>query len=201
MAVPTVDLVGIRAPKFRYESRANVNPTWISRDQGRPIQLNRVDYDRTSGSIIGVQIGPNVTATTTHQATGTEIRARSGNVATGGLLAVNADVNASSSSEDVNGSVKAVEANITVKGTRTVDSVVAALRAFLDVDSTVTVTGKKSVIVVATPNVSGWDNLVDSETNAGLHVVGAGTYSTADGYFKVRVAGSDYRIPFFTDVD
>lgn len=38
--------------------------------------------------------------------------------------------------------------------------------------------------------------------NAGAAiVVGAGTYSTADGYLLINVDGSDYRIPFFTAVD
>lgn len=197
MAVPTVDLWGIRAPKYRYEGRNAINPTWISKDQSRPIQLNRVDYDRSAGSIIGVQIGPNVTATTTHQATGAEIRARSGNVAIGGLLAINADANASSSSETITGSVKALEANITVKGTRTVSSVVTALRALLDADSTVTVTGKKSVIVVATPNVSGWDYLADMEASAGMVVVAA-VGGSQTHKIRVRSAGVEYFIPLHT---
>ena len=162
MAVPTVDLVGIRAPKFRYESRANVNPTWISRDQGRPIQLNRVDYDRSTGSVISVQIGPNQIATTTHDVIGAEVRARS-TVGTGALIAVKGEPNAVSSTAGLT-AARSFESNITVKGTRTVSADICALRTFLDVDSTVTVTGKKSVIKVASPNVSQWQYLADIES-------------------------------------
>jgi hypothetical protein len=35
----------------------------------------------------------------------------------------------------------------------------------------------------------------------GMGVVGAGTYSTADGYLNIKVEGSSYRIPFFAGTD
>lgn len=42
----------------------------------------------------------------------------------------------------------------------------------------------------------------DLETiGGGMGVVGAGTYSTADGYLNIKVNGSAYRIPFFAGTD
>lgn len=199
--MPVVSEVGIFGARFRNENRASFNPRWNTHDEGKPIQLNRINYNfRTTGSCIGVQIGPNQTIANTNDIIGAEIRARSAAVQTGALIAVKGEPNAANGTATV-GALRAFEANITAKGTRTVTNDISALRVFLDVDSTVTVTGKKSVLLVANENVSGWDYLIDSETGAGVHVVGAGTYSTAEGYFLVRVAGSDYRIPFFTGTD
>ena len=57
------------------------------------------------------------------------------------------------------------------------------------------------VINIAAKN-TGFDNLIYAESETvDCAVVGAGTYSTADGYFKVKVGANSYRIPFFTAVD
>ena len=189
------ELDGIRVKKFRRLVR-NENPSIRTHDESKPIHLNRFNYTRTAGSVIGVQVGPNQTATTTHGITGMEVRARS-TVGTGTLIGVNSQPNAKSSSATIAGGVRAFEANVEVKGTRTVDSDVSALRTFLDVDSTVTVTGKKSVILVATPNVSGWDYLVDAETSAGF-VVEAAVGGSQSHKIRVRSGGTEYFIPLHT---
>lgn len=44
-------------------------------------------------------------------------------------------------------------------------------------------------------------NLIEFAAASACAVVSAGTYSTADGYFVVKVAGSTYRVPFFSAVD
>ena len=64
----------------------------------------------------------------------------------------------------------------------------------------VTVSGKKSVFLLATPNAGAWDYLFDVETN-GIAIGSAGTYSTADGYFLIRTGVTERRIPFFNAVD
>jgi hypothetical protein len=44
-------------------------------------------------------------------------------------------------------------------------------------------------------------NLIHFDAASACAVVGAGTYSTADGYFVVKVGANTYRVPFFTAVD
>jgi len=46
------------------------------------------------------------------------------------------------------------------------------------------------------------DNLIEIASGArDMLVLTAGTYSTAEGYFKVSLNGSDYRIPFYAGTD
>jgi hypothetical protein len=47
----------------------------------------------------------------------------------------------------------------------------------------------------------GWaTNLIDAPASAPA-TVSAGNYSTAEGYFTIKVGGSTYRMPFYTGVD
>lgn len=194
--MPVPSEVGIFGARFLPENRAGFNPRWNTHAEGRPIQLNRSNYTRTTGSCIGVQIGPNQTVANTNDIIGAEIRARSAAVATGALIAVKGEPNAASGTGTV-GAARSFESNITVKGTRTVTNDVSAMRTFLDVDSTVTVTGKKSVLVVATPNVSTWDYLLDLETNSGV-VTAAAVGGSQSHKIKIRNAGTDFFIPLHT---
>lgn len=187
--------VGLFAARTLFENRAAFNPRWNTHNEQRPIQLNRANYTRTAGSCIGVQIGPNQTVANSNDIIGAEIRARS-QVSTGALIAVKGEPNAASNTGTV-GAARAFEANITVKGTRTVTNDVSALRAFLDVDATVTVTGKKSVMIVATPNVSAWDYLVDMEASSGV-VTAAAVGGAQSHKIKVRSGGTDFFIPLHT---
>lgn len=200
MSSPETSTWGIYASKFRVDNRSGQNPRWVSQLDSRPIHLNRRDYTRSDGSSIALQCGPNQTVLTTHDVIGAEFRARSAGVGTGGLIGVKSDPNATTGTGTIL-AVRGFETNITVNGTRTVTTDISALRAFLDVASTVTVTGKKSVIQVPNENQSAWDYLLNSETSAGIHDLTAGTYTTAEGFLKVRIAGSDYQIPFFTAAD
>jgi hypothetical protein len=59
-----------------------------------------------------------------------------------------------------------------------------------------------SVINIAAKNTAGFTYLVYAESaTLDCATVGAGTYSTADGYFSVKVGANVYRVPFFTTVD
>jgi hypothetical protein len=196
---PDISLVGVKIPRYR-RLPITSNPTINSGQDSKPVHINRRDYDRTDGSCIGFQAGPNQTVVTTHDIIGAEIRARTNAVGSGGITAVKAEPTATSGTGTI-GSVRGFETNITVNGTRTVTNDISALRAFLDVAATVTVTGKKSIIQVANENQSAWDYLLNSETGAGIHDLTSGTYTTAEGFLKVRIAGSDYQIPFFTAAD
>jgi len=59
-----------------------------------------------------------------------------------------------------------------------------------------------AVINIAAKDSAGFTNLIYAEsTTLDCATVGAGTYSTADGYFTIKVGANTYRMPFFTAVD
>lgn len=62
-------------------------------------------------------------------------------------------------------------------------------------------TGKASAIHVPNPVAGTWDYALVLGTATGCHTAGAGTYSTADGYIKIRVGADDMRIPYFAGTD
>lgn len=172
----------------------------------KPVRINSRNYTQASGDSIGYQAKPSQTVTTTGAVYGSQISPRLQNgVAASALVAVQgAPVTKGASAGTISADVRAFEAAIDlndVDGTRTVTGVVSALYAFLQAPSGGTYTGGCAVIHVPTPNTKGWDFLVNASATAGCLVVGAGTYSTSDGYFIVKVGASTYRVPFFTAVD
>lgn len=176
-----------------------------SENEAVPLRLNSKDYVRTSGSIVAIQVRPRATVATTQDVIGVEFSPRTAGVGTGALISVKSDVVLQTASATATVSaIRGLECNIDLPDSGsayTITNNVNAFRTFLDMGSGHTVSGKKAVFCIATPNTSGWDYLIDSETSAGLHTVASGTYSTAEGYFTVRVAGSVYRMPFFTGTD
>ena len=59
-----------------------------------------------------------------------------------------------------------------------------------------------AAINIASKNTAGITNLIYAESETlDCATIGAGTYSTADGYFTIKVGANTYRIPFFTAVD
>lgn len=196
------------AQKFRRakgNQTSSPNEGLYSENEAVPLRLNSKDYVRTSGSIIAIQVRPRATVATTQDVIGVEFSPRTAGVGTGALISVKSDVVLQTASAIATvGAIRGVECNIDLPDSGsayTITNNVNAFRTFLDMGSGHTVSGKKAVFCIATPNTSGWDYLIDSETSAGLHTVASGTYSTAEGYFTVRVAGSVYRMPFFTGTD
>ena len=59
-------------------------------------------------------------------------------------------------------------------------------------------TGTDSMIKMT---VGGAVNVLEFAAAGDSVVIGGGTYSTADGYFVIKVGGDTYRVPFFTAVD
>lgn len=62
-------------------------------------------------------------------------------------------------------------------------------------------TGKAAAIHIPNPVAGTWDYALVLGTTTGVHDATAGTYSTADGYIKIRVGASDMRIPYFAGTD
>ena len=168
----------------------------------KQVRINSRSFTQASGSSIGMQSKPSQTVTTTGDVIGAEFSPRYQDAIGGGsLIAVRADPILKGTTGNLTGNVVGVEVNLDLMDptcSRTISGKVAALRVFPDLGGTVT--GKASVIVLATPNNGAWDFLLDVETS-GIAVGSAGTYSTADGYFLIRVPAGTMRIPFFAAVD
>jgi hypothetical protein len=161
---------------------------------------------RTAGSTIGLQVKPRQDVLTTNDVIGAEFSPRMAGVGTGALIALKADpVLSTASAIATVSAVRGIEINIDFPGSGsayTITNDVSAIRIFPDFGAGHTFSGNRAALRFAAPNTSDWQYLLEAETGTnGWVVVGAGTYSTADGYMLVRVAGSTYRVPFFTAVD
>src|SRR3990167_1869177 len=183
------------------------NFTIDTKEDNKTLRLNSRDYNQASGSSIGLQSKPNQATTSTGDVIGAEFSPRAASaVDIGSVIAVKADPTLKGTAGDVSGSIRGVEVNIDLNDgashTRTITGDVVAYRAFLQAPSSITYSGDITVFQVATPNTRQWTHFLEVETgNSTIAVVGAGTYSTADGYLLIKVAGSVYRFPFFPAVD
>jgi hypothetical protein len=180
--------------------------TLATTSDNKQVELNSRSFTQASGDSIATHVAPSQTVTTTGTVYGAQITPRlQDGIAAAGLVAVQgAPVTKGASAGTISGDVRAFEASIDlndVDGTRTISGTVSALYAFLQAPAGGTYTGGCAVIHVTLENTHKWDFLLKADANNGFVVVGAGTYSTADGYFLVRVGASTYRVPFFTAVD
>lgn len=171
----------------------------------RQVELNSRNFTQATGDSIAAKANPSQTVTTTGAIYGLQISPRvQDGVAAAALVAVQGAPVFKGTTGTISGDVRAFEASIDlndVSGTRTVSGTVSALYAFLQAPNGGTYTGGLAVLHVAAENTKKWDFLLKAEATNGFVVVGAGTYSTSDGYFLVRVGASTYRVPFFTAVD
>lgn len=169
------------------------------------IRINSRNLSQTSGDHSSIQVKPRQNVTGTASVIGLEV-SPGFNASMGGanLIAIRADPLLKAGSGDLSGKVAGVEVNIDfgISGTRTITGDISAFESFLAIPSTYTYSGAISFMRVRAVNIKGWDYLINcDDASVGLLVVGNGTYSTADGYFKVLVGSTAYRIPFFAGVD
>lgn len=188
--------------KFYLNTNTKASPTWALEldtvDDGTPVRINSRSYTQTTGSSIGMQSKPSQTVTTTGDVIGAEFSPRyQDGIAGGGLVAVKADPILKGTTGNLSGNVVAFEANIDfgLSGTRTITGAVAAFRTFLAVPSGFTYTGKKSVILIANPNIAQWDYVFDIESS-NTTLVEEGTNVTT---VTLRFGSTDYRFRAFTD--
>lgn len=163
-----------------------------TQDDNKNVRINSRDYKATSGGVSGMQCKPNQIVTTTGDLTGGEFSPRFNDCDGGGLVAVKADpVIKDASSARTVASVVGVEVNVDMPNAGsavTITNDVNAFSTFLDTGSGHTISGKKSVLKVRTPNVAGWDYLFDIEASAGV-MRGAGASNAVDS-IKIQVAGA-----------
>jgi hypothetical protein len=168
-------------------------------------RINSKDFDGTSGTAEGFQSKPNQTADGA-SVTGAEISPRYSDAGGGALIGMKVDplLKTATTAHTIS-AIRAIEINpdFPLSGSAyTVTNDVSAIRVFPNFGAGHTFSGDKSLILAAAPNTSDWDYLLSAETGTNNWVVvGGGTYSTADGYFLVKVHDSTYRVPFFAAVD
>ena len=167
----------------------------------RQVRINSRDFVQTTGSSIGIQCKPRQNATSTCDVIGAEISPRTGDVGAGALIAVRGDpVLQQATAARTVSAVRGYECNIDFPGAGsaiTITNDVTAFRTFLDMGVGHTVSGKKSVVLVATPNTSGWDYLFDLEASSGV-VTSAAVGGSQDKKINIRIAGTNYFIPCHT---
>lgn len=209
-----------------YRLKVNQNGTWVAigdsvngmtapansdlplktTTDSKIVKINSRDYTQASGDTIAQQNKPSQTVTTTGSVYGMQISPRLQNgIAAAALVAVQgAPVTKGASAGTISGDVRAFEASIDlndVDGTRTISGTVSALYAFLQAPDAGTYTGGAAVVHVSLENTKKWDFLLKVDAANGFVSGSAGTYSTADGYFIVKVGSDTMRIPYFAGTD
>lgn len=171
----------------------------------RNIRINSRNYAGTTGDSSAVQIKPNRSVTGTASVTGLEISPRFANgVGGANLIGIKADPLLKAGTGDLSGQVAAIQANIDfgISGTRTITGDISAFESFLAIPSTYTYSGDVAFLRVRGVNIKGWDYFMNiDDANTGVETLASGTYSTAEGYLKIVIGTTDYRIPYYSGVD
>lgn len=169
------------------------------------VRINSRGYDRASGESSGVQTKPNQRVTGTASITGLEVSPRfAAGIAGANLVGIKADPLLKAGTGNLSGSVSAVQANIDfgISGTRTISGDVSAFEAFLAIPSTYTYSGDIAFLRVRAVNIKAWDYFLNlDDTGTGVETLAGGTYTTAEGYLKIRIGSTDYQIPYYSAAD
>lgn len=215
MATPTT----LRVPRYRRklnsfdaaitiegENGGHAEIISVSDDESKTLKFNSKSYTATSGNHIGFQTKPNQTGSGTADITGAEFSPRYNDAAGGTLSGIKVDpVIKDATTARTVGAVRAISINFDLPNAGsayTITNDVSAVRIFPDFGSGHTFSGDRAILLLAAPNTSDWTHLLVAETGTnGWVSTDAGTYSTADGYFLVKVHGTERRVPFFNAVD
>jgi len=129
-------------------------------------------------------------------------------IASGTLVATGGTINALhatgrvASGGTVSGALNAIRATLEVAGTTpTPGGTLAALQLDSNIVTGWTASDNDAFIRVTQSGAGTLDNFINFEAESGCLSDSDGTYSTADGYIKIRVAGADMRIPYFAGTD
>lgn len=198
--------VTLRYDNDEYFRAAKGDHTQIfSITDGKNVRINSRNVVQTSGDHSGVQIKPNQTVATAG-ITGLEVSPRfAAGIAGTNLVGIKCDpLLKGGSGGNLSGSVTGIQVNIDMgtSDTRTITGDVSAFESFLAIPSGNTYTGDVALMRVRTVNIRAWDYFMNiDDANTGVETLASGTYSTAEGYLKIVIGSTDYRIPYFSGVD
>lgn len=172
---------------------------------GKNVRINSRNVTQTSGDHSGVQIKPNQTVATAG-ITGLEVSPRfAAGIAGTNLVGIKCDpLLKGGSGGNLSGSVVGIQVNIdlSTSDTRTITGDVSAFETFLAIPSGNTYSGDIAVMRVRTVNIKAWDYFLNvDDANTGIETLASGTYSTAEGYLKIVIGSTDYRMPYYSGVD
>jgi hypothetical protein len=123
-------------------------------------------------------------------------------VATGGTVNAIHATGRVASGKTVSGALNAIRATLEVAGTTpTPGGTLAALQLDSNCSTGWTASANDAFIRVTQSGAGTLDNFINFEEEDHCLDGTNGTYSTADGYIKIRVAGSAMRIPYFAGTD
>ena len=129
-------------------------------------------------------------------------------IANGTLCATGGTINAIhatgrvASGKTVSGALNAIRATLEVAGTTpTPGGTLAALQLDSNIVTGATMSANDAFIRVTDSGATALANFINFAAESGCLDGTNGTYSTADGYIKIRVAGSAMRIPYFAGTD
>jgi hypothetical protein len=163
----------------------------------RTLRLNSRDFVQASGDSIGLQSKPAQAATTTGSAYGAQISPRvKATFGAGSLIGVEASPILQGTAGDLSGDVRCFDAIAEDGGAgRTIAGVVAAIRARLNMASTVT--GGAWVVHVTTPEAAlKWAGLLKLPAIANVFVAPGNTTALSNmGRILVDIGGTVYAIP------
>ena len=160
------------------------------------------EHAGASGDVRGTYQDLNISST----GSGETLRLRG--IASGTLVATGGTINALhatgrvASGGTVKGALNAIRATLEVAGTTpTPGGTLAALQLDSNISTGWTASANDAFIRVTQSGAGTLDNFINFEAESGCLSDSDGTYSTADGYIKIRVAGADMRIPYFAGTD
>ncbi len=172
---------------------------------GKSVRINSRNVSQAAGDHTAVSIKPNKSADGTGAVTGLEVSPRfAASMGGSNLRAILGDPLLKAGSGDLTGSVVAFEANIDfgVSGTRTITGDISAFSSFLAIPSTYTYSGDIAFLRVRAINIKAWDYFLNiDDASTGIETLASGTYSTAEGYLKIVIGTTDYRIPYYSGTD
>jgi len=123
-------------------------------------------------------------------------------VATGGTANAIHATGRVAGGKTVSGALNAIRATLEVAGTTpTPGGTLSALQLDSNVVTGATLGAETAFIRFSDSGETDIPNIFNFEAASDAVVVSAGTYSTAQGYFVIRVAGSTYRVAFFSGTD
>ena len=176
-------------------------------DDDKQVRINSRNFTQATGSSIGFQVKPAQTVTTTGSVIGGEISPRYNNAVAGGSL-IGLHVDAflkGTSAGTLSGDVRGMQVELVTDdaGTRTIDGYVTGLR-MRSAFSATTITGNFTAFRIEKPeaqtNSQTYDALMDLTSTIPLvwNNTPGTEPTTADGYIKVIVNGTDRFIQLFS---
>ena len=155
-----------------------------------------------SGDVRGEYKDLEVTSTGSGETVRLRVIANGTGCATGGTLNALHATGRVAAGKTVSGALNAARFTLEVAGTTpTPGGTLSSIQLDSNIVTGATLGANTAFVRFSDSGAKDIPNIFNFEAASDAIVVTGGTYSTADGYIVVRVAGSTYRMPFFAGTD